>query len=57
MGRSSADKPPELRNPVFLVVEGELSEPGRYGHMGAYHRELRVTTILELQQMSSDAER
>jgi uncharacterized protein YceK len=54
MARPSVDKPPELRNPVFLVVEGDLSEPGHYGHMGAYRRELRVTNIVELQQMSPD---
>ncbi|GAM99263.1 hypothetical protein U91I_02909 [alpha proteobacterium U9-1i] len=29
-----------------IVVEGELSEPGRYGHLGAYERELRVTRVI-----------
>ncbi len=32
---------------LHLVVEGELSAPGRYGHMGAYERELRVTRVIE----------
>jgi uncharacterized protein YceK len=56
MGSPSLDKP-ELHNPVFLVVEGDLSRPGHYGHMGAYSRELHVTKVLELQQMSPDMKR
>jgi hypothetical protein len=47
----SRDKPAELRNPVSLVVEGELSERGHYGHLDGYRRELRVTQVLEVQQM------
>ena len=31
---------------VAIVIEGELSEPGRYGHLGAYERELRVTRVI-----------
>ncbi|MBL8548819.1 MAG: hypothetical protein JNJ73_02455 [Hyphomonadaceae bacterium] len=30
---------------VAVEIEGELSGPGRYGHMGAYTRELRVTRV------------
>jgi uncharacterized protein YceK len=51
---ASVDERPELRNPVFLVVEGDLSKRGHYGHLGAYRRELRVTKVLEVQQMSPD---
>ncbi|MGE3251787.1 MAG: hypothetical protein AB7J28_08490 [Hyphomonadaceae bacterium] len=29
-----------------VVVEGELSAPGQYGHLGAYERELRVTRVI-----------
>ncbi|MGE0829178.1 MAG: hypothetical protein AB7O04_07495 [Hyphomonadaceae bacterium] len=29
-----------------IVVEGRLSPPGRYGHMGAYQRELQVTRVI-----------
>lgn len=32
----------------WVRFEGELSEPGRYGHLGAYEREVRVTKLLEL---------
>lgn len=32
---------------VRLVVEGRLSAPGRYGHLGAYEREFRVTRVIE----------
>lgn len=34
---------------VHLVVEGVLSAPGRYGHLGAYERELRVTRVIAAQ--------
>jgi hypothetical protein len=39
---------------VHLVVEGVLSEPGRYGHLGAYAHELRVTRVLETRLISAD---
>lgn len=29
-----------------IVVEGELSAPGQYGHLGAYDRELRITRVI-----------
>jgi len=29
-----------------IVIEGELSEPGQYGHLGAYERELRITRVI-----------
>jgi hypothetical protein len=32
---------------AHLVVEGELSARGRYGHLGAYEREFRVTRVIE----------
>lgn len=32
---------------VHVIVEGELSAPGHYGHLGAYQRELRVTRVIE----------
>ncbi|NWG53997.1 MAG: hypothetical protein HXY28_09780 [Hydrogenophilaceae bacterium] len=35
-----------------IVIEGELSEPGRYGHLGAYERELRVTRVISSRQVS-----
>lgn len=31
---------------TFVTVEGELSGRGRYGHMGRYPRQLRVTAVL-----------
>jgi hypothetical protein len=37
---------------VHLIVEGEVSEPGQYGHLGAYKRELRVTSVRESRFMS-----
>lgn len=39
---------------VHLVVEGELSAPGRHGHMGAYTHELRVTRVLETRLIEAD---
>lgn len=40
---------------VHAVVEGELSAPGRYGHLGAYERELRVTRVIEARLIEADA--
>lgn len=36
-----------------IVVEGRLSEEGRYGHMGGYRRELHVTRVIETRLISS----
>ena len=38
-----------------LVVEGELSGPGRYGHLGAYQREFRVTRVIEARLVAARA--
>ena len=38
---------------VAIVVEGQLSPAGRYGHMGAYARELRVTRVIEARLLRS----
>ncbi len=37
---------------AHIVVEGELSAPGQYGHLGAYTRELRVTRVIESRLVS-----
>jgi hypothetical protein len=39
---------PELRNPLFITVEGQLSSPGHYGHLGQFPRELRVTRVISV---------
>jgi hypothetical protein len=39
---------------LHLVVEGELSGPGQYGHLGAYERELRVTRVIESTLIAAD---
>jgi hypothetical protein len=39
---------PEPRNPVFITVEGQLSSPGRYGHLGRFPRELRVIRVISV---------
>lgn len=31
---------------VRLTIEGELSPPGRYGHMAAYDHEIQVTRVI-----------
>jgi hypothetical protein len=38
---------------AHLIVEGTLSPPGRYGHLGAYTRELRVTRVIEARLISA----
>jgi hypothetical protein len=38
---------------VHLVVEGRLGPPGRYGHLGAYERELHVMRVIEARLLSA----
>ena len=38
---------------VAVVVEGDLSAPGQYGHLGAYSHQLRVTRVIEARLISS----
>ncbi|MES1156134.1 MAG: hypothetical protein ABUL73_00005 [Alphaproteobacteria bacterium] len=40
---------------LHLVVEGELSAPGQYGHLGAYARTLRVTRVIETRLISASS--
>lgn len=35
-------------NPASVTIRGRLSEPGHYGHMSAYERQLEVTEVLEV---------
>jgi hypothetical protein len=35
----------------FITVEGQLSSPGHYGHLGAYSRELRVIQVISVRQL------
>ncbi|MGE0595471.1 MAG: hypothetical protein AB7P07_03855 [Hyphomonadaceae bacterium] len=37
-----------------LVIEGEVSAPGAYGHLGAYERRLRVTRVIEAALIAAD---
>src|SRR5262245_15911691 len=39
---------------THIVVEGWLSRPGHYGHMGAYARELHITRVIESRLIASD---
>lgn len=38
---------------VHVVVEGDLSAPGHYGHLGAYEHALRVTRVIEARLISA----
>ncbi len=38
---------------VAIVVEGSLSEQGRYGQLGAYSRQLTVTRVIEARLMAA----
>ena len=40
---------------VTLIVEARLSAPGRYGHMGAYEREIRVTRVISARLSSASS--
>jgi hypothetical protein len=46
---------PALQNPVFVALEGELSERGHHGHLGQYRRELRVVRVVEVKRAASQA--
>ncbi len=37
---------PRFGSRIRAVVEGTLSEPGHYGHMGAYPRHLTITHVV-----------
>lgn len=37
---------------AHIIIEGELSPPGQFGHLGAYTRELRVTLVIESRLVS-----
>lgn len=37
---------PQAGARVVVEVQGVLSQPGRYGHLGAYSRELHVTRVI-----------
>ncbi len=44
------DETPKLKSPVYIVVDGKLSKPGRFGHLGKYVRKLSVEKVLEVKQ-------
>jgi hypothetical protein len=33
---------------AFVVLEGEVSPPGSYGHLGQYPREIVITRVIEV---------
>lgn len=39
---------------VHLIVEGELSPAGQFGHLGAYRHKLRVTRVIQAELISAD---
>jgi hypothetical protein len=39
---------------VAIEIEGELSAPGGYGHLGTYARELVVTRVLSARLIEAD---
>ena len=44
----SREESAEFNGPVPVVLVGELSGKGEFGHLGAYKRELRVTQVVEV---------
>ncbi|MEL7030602.1 MAG: hypothetical protein AAGL49_15660 [Pseudomonadota bacterium] len=38
-----------------MTVRGDLSQPGDYGHLGAYEIELRVREVVEIEPIRADA--
>jgi len=48
--RRTEGRHPELHNLLLVTVEGQLSSPGRYGHLGRFSHELRVTRVISVRQ-------
>lgn len=46
--------PPGAPGRYFVVLEGEVSAPGRYGHLGAYPRQIVITRVLEARPAGED---
>jgi hypothetical protein len=46
--------PPGEAARAFVRWHGELSGKGRYGHLGAYERELTVTEVIEVRTPAPD---
>jgi hypothetical protein len=44
------DETPKLKSPIYIVVEGKLSKPGKYGHLGGYVRRLSVEKVVQVKQ-------
>lgn len=40
--------------PIFVVVDGEVSGRGQYGHLGAYDRQIDVTHLLEAREVRQE---
>lgn len=40
--------------PLLIEVRASLSERGRFGHMGAYSRQIGVQEVVRVQQASGD---
>ena len=41
---------------VFVRVNGQLTETGEYGHLGAYEREFIVTEVVDITRLDSEPE-
>ena len=40
---------------LFITVEGQLSSPGHYGHLGRFPRELRVTRVISIRKQRNSS--
>jgi hypothetical protein len=47
--------PPGEPRAAYLVVQGQRSKAGSYGHLGAYGYELRVDSVLEVRSDTAGA--
>ena len=50
---SNPEVPPR-KTPIFVVVDGDLSENGHHGHMGLWNRELTVRQVIEVREPRED---
>lgn len=47
----SSEAPPKVKGPVYVVIQGSLSEVGQHGHLGYYSRELVVEQVKEIREL------
>lgn len=54
-GVAGGELRPHLSVRAYTLVRGTITDTGRYGHLGAYNRELRVEEVLEVRPPEAES--